>query len=413
MQFLHDGRPTVVREAAWSPPRNARSRRPTVAISPGTSSTSCNTGTSVARNGSSDSTTTRSRRGPWSSRSWASPTTGPATRPSYSPSAGSTRGLAVGCGINPRYGRIDPYAMAGCVIDEAVRNCTAVGADPSRIAILDNFCWGSTERPETLGSLVRAAQACHDVSLAYGTPFISGKDSLNNEYTHEGRSLAIPAHAPDQRDRDRPRYPVVRDDGSQGRRELAVRPGNDAARAGGFALVGGQPAARRARAPGRSVGRRACSVPSIRRSRRGSSGVATTSARVGWRWPWRRWPWRAASAPTCRSRSVPHEADAADDFVLLFSESPTRFVLEVPPSTPARSRIGSPDCRSAVSEGSRPIPTVASRRPSADRPGARRFGRRRRLGGGDESRLATAVELAVTGHRRGMDRIGCGEMVSV
>ena len=63
---------------------------------------------------------------------------------------------------------------------------------PTRIALLDNFCWGNTERPETLGSLVRAAQACRDVALAYGTPFISGKDSLNNEYTHEGQSLAIP-----------------------------------------------------------------------------------------------------------------------------------------------------------------------------------------------------------------------------
>ena len=119
-------------------------------------------------------------------------TTGPATRPSFLPVRGSTRGLAVGCGINPRYGKLDPYAMAACVIDEAIRNCVAVGADPDRIALLDNFCWGNTERPETLGSLVLAAQACHDLALAYGTPFISGKDSLNNEYTHEGRSLAIP-----------------------------------------------------------------------------------------------------------------------------------------------------------------------------------------------------------------------------
>ena len=67
-----------------------------------------------------------------------------------------------------------------------------MGADPDRIAILDNFCWGNTERPETLGSLVRAAEGCRDVALAYGTPFISGKDSLYNEYTHEGQSLAIP-----------------------------------------------------------------------------------------------------------------------------------------------------------------------------------------------------------------------------
>ncbi|WP_435017176.1 phosphoribosylformylglycinamidine synthase subunit PurL [Tundrisphaera sp. TA3] len=108
------------------------------------------------------------------------------------PVIGSNRGLAISCGINPRLGIIDPGAMAGCVIDEAVRNCVAVGADPARIAILDNFCWGNTERPETLGSLVAAAQGCHDVAIAYGTPFISGKDSLYNEYTHEGKSLAIP-----------------------------------------------------------------------------------------------------------------------------------------------------------------------------------------------------------------------------
>jgi phosphoribosylformylglycinamidine synthase len=108
------------------------------------------------------------------------------------PVRGSMRGLAVACGINPRYGRLDPYAMAGCVLDEAVRNCVAVGADPARIALLDNFCWGNTERPETLGTLVLAAQGCHDLALAYATPFISGKDSLNNEFTHDGQSLAIP-----------------------------------------------------------------------------------------------------------------------------------------------------------------------------------------------------------------------------
>src|SRR5262249_37523206 len=70
-------------------------------------------------------------------------------------------------------------------IDEAIRNCVAVGADPRRIAILDNFCWGYTDRPETLGALVRAALACYDVATALGTPFISGKDSLNNEFSYD------------------------------------------------------------------------------------------------------------------------------------------------------------------------------------------------------------------------------------
>ncbi len=99
--------------------------------------------------------------------------------------------------MNPAYGDLDPYHMAASAIDEAVRNAVAVGADPTRIAILDNFCWGNTDRPETLGSLVRAALACHDVAVAWMTPFISGKDSLNNEFTWldaagQKQSMAIP-----------------------------------------------------------------------------------------------------------------------------------------------------------------------------------------------------------------------------
>jgi phosphoribosylformylglycinamidine synthase len=99
--------------------------------------------------------------------------------------------------MNPHYGDLDTYHMAASAIDEAIRNCVAVGADPSRIAILDNFCWGDCERPETLGSLVRAAMACYDLAVGWGTPFISGKDSLNNEFSFEdanGRrqTIAIP-----------------------------------------------------------------------------------------------------------------------------------------------------------------------------------------------------------------------------
>jgi phosphoribosylformylglycinamidine synthase len=69
----------------------------------------------------------------------------------------------------------------------------ATGADPARIALLDNFCWGDPQRPETLGALVAAAWGCHDAALRYGTPFISGKDSLNNEYLgSDGLRHAIP-----------------------------------------------------------------------------------------------------------------------------------------------------------------------------------------------------------------------------
>ncbi len=113
------------------------------------------------------------------------------------PVLASRRGIAVACGMNPRLADFDAYHMAASAIDEAVRNCVAVGADPARIAILDNFCWGNTDRPATLGSLVRAALACHDVAVALGTPFISGKDSLNNEFRFtdpvgESRAISIP-----------------------------------------------------------------------------------------------------------------------------------------------------------------------------------------------------------------------------
>jgi phosphoribosylformylglycinamidine synthase len=67
--------------------------------------------------------------------------------------------------MNPYYGDLDTYHMATSSIDEAIRNCVAVGADPERIAILDNFCWGYTDRAETLGALVRAAIACHDLAI--------------------------------------------------------------------------------------------------------------------------------------------------------------------------------------------------------------------------------------------------------
>jgi phosphoribosylformylglycinamidine synthase len=102
------------------------------------------------------------------------------------------QGLAIGCGMNPRYGDLDPYQMAANAIDEAVRNVVAVGGDPSRTAILDNFSWGRPDNGDNLGALVRAAQACHDVAVAYGTPFISGKDSLNNEFRVGEKTIVIP-----------------------------------------------------------------------------------------------------------------------------------------------------------------------------------------------------------------------------
>ena len=103
------------------------------------------------------------------------------------------KGVALSTGICPRYGELDPYAMAWAAVDEAFRNLVSVGADPDQVALLDNFCWGSPYLPDRLGGLVRCAQGCYDAAIAYDAPFISGKDSLNNEYTDvDGTRHAIP-----------------------------------------------------------------------------------------------------------------------------------------------------------------------------------------------------------------------------
>lgn len=117
---------------------------------------------------------------------------GPSDAAAVRPLLDSKNGIVVSNGINPRYGLIDPYWMALAVIDEALRNVVAVGGDRKTTAILDNFCWGNPEVPERLGELVRAARGCYDGAKHFETPFISGKDSFYNEYSTPNGTIAIP-----------------------------------------------------------------------------------------------------------------------------------------------------------------------------------------------------------------------------
>lgn len=101
--------------------------------------------------------------------------------------------FVLSAGLNPEYGKEAPYEMTLLVMDEAIRNAVACGADPERVSVLDNFCWGDPTRPEIMGDLVQSAQACYDAAMHYHTPFISGKDSFNNEYLgSDGKRHAIP-----------------------------------------------------------------------------------------------------------------------------------------------------------------------------------------------------------------------------
>jgi phosphoribosylformylglycinamidine synthase len=117
---------------------------------------------------------------------------GPGDATVIRPVFGSDKGVIVANGINPKYGQLSPYWMAASAIDEALRQIIAVGGSLKQVALLDNFCWGDTRKPEMLGALVEAAQACYDMAKIYETPFVSGKDSLYNEFEYEGKIIAIP-----------------------------------------------------------------------------------------------------------------------------------------------------------------------------------------------------------------------------
>jgi phosphoribosylformylglycinamidine synthase len=191
MEFLHHGRPRWVRRSV-----HRREVRPVTFESPAALSRTLHA-ILASPNVASKEWIIRQYDHEVQGRSVLKPLVGPAAdgpgdAAAIAPRFGSTRGIVIGCGINPRLGDVDPYRMALSAVDEAVRNVVAAGGDPDRTAILDNFCWGNTDRPETLGTLVEAAKGCHDAAVALGTPFISGKDSLQNEYRVGDRTISIP-----------------------------------------------------------------------------------------------------------------------------------------------------------------------------------------------------------------------------
>lgn len=103
------------------------------------------------------------------------------------------RGIAIGIGMAPLAGVADPQRMARLAVDEAIRNVVAVGADPARVALMDNFSWGDPRRPESLGALVAAVEGCVEAAHEHAAPFVSGKDSLNNEWIdRDGVRRAVP-----------------------------------------------------------------------------------------------------------------------------------------------------------------------------------------------------------------------------
>jgi len=204
MHFLHEGLPRTIRKAEWSAKletRNSTASTAALPLKPETDSRDYEKSLLALLahpNIASKHWIVRQYDHEVQGGSVIKPLVGPrADGPSDAavlrPKLDTDQAIALSNGLATMLGDIDPYWMTLAAIDEAVRNAVCVGADPRKIAILDNFCWASCDDPRNLGSLVRAAEACYDGAIAYKTPFISGKDSLNNQFTTEaGQRIAIP-----------------------------------------------------------------------------------------------------------------------------------------------------------------------------------------------------------------------------
>ena len=192
MDFMHNGLPDRVREARWTAPPV---EQPATCTEPDLADTliALLSHPDIAAKSTIIRQYDHEVQGRTVLKPHAGINAGPADAAVITPVRGSTRGLAIANGLATGLCS-DPYHMVTAAVDECVRNLVCTGADPDRIAILDNYCWPGCDNPERLGSLVRASAGCHDAGIAYRTPFISGKDSLNNQFTTEsGKTIRIPA----------------------------------------------------------------------------------------------------------------------------------------------------------------------------------------------------------------------------
>jgi phosphoribosylformylglycinamidine synthase II len=192
MEFLHNGLPQLERDALWQPPHH-----PEPSFSQPADLTDDLKKILGSWNVCSKEWVIRQYDHEVQGTSVLKPLVGvandgPGDAAIIQPLADSKKGIIISNGINPKYGDIDTYWMAASAIDEALRQIIAVGGTLDETALLDNFCWGNPEKPDRLGALVQAAQACYDIASVYGTPFISGKDSLYNEYETGKDTICIP-----------------------------------------------------------------------------------------------------------------------------------------------------------------------------------------------------------------------------
>jgi len=199
MAFLHDGVPTMDLKAVWTPPE----KTPDIQVADN-DWTGALKRVLASYNVCSKESFVRMYDHEVQAQSVLKPfqgdeNDGPGDAAVIRPVPDSNRGVAVACGIAPKYSDLDAYSMMACAIDEAVRNLVCVGGTIGTIAGLDNFCWPdpiqSAKTPDgeyKLAQLVRCCEALYTTCVAYDIPLISGKDSMKNDYKIGDRKISIP-----------------------------------------------------------------------------------------------------------------------------------------------------------------------------------------------------------------------------
>ena len=125
--------------------------------------------------------------GPLCGRQNDGPTGGCILKPLHN----SDAALVFGHGLNPVLNRIDPYKGTLWAYYEALSNVIALGGDPERIFLIENHIWPKPTETN-LADLYRTAQALSDACKFFGTPIISGKDSLSSTYKNKDITIEVP-----------------------------------------------------------------------------------------------------------------------------------------------------------------------------------------------------------------------------
>ncbi len=116
-------------------------------------------------------------------------TSSPADAVIIKPLCDSYIGLALTCDVTPQLMARDPFWGAAAAVDEVCRNLAAAGAVPHSMA--DCLCMGDPTVPQRMEEFKQSCCGLNFVARAIGLPFISGNVSLYNE-TDSGSIVPTP-----------------------------------------------------------------------------------------------------------------------------------------------------------------------------------------------------------------------------